>query len=328
MATSIYEPFVGLTYDGVHSSELGLYRVSDGSRYNEDLLPSFSDKTIERTGADGMYFFGSNYQQKNWTIEFAFDHITKEQLLKIKELFGAGAKKPKQLIFDEDREYNSISVENTIELIHNHNLDETVGKNATTEEPPLMQRYYLAKIAQPPQLKTLCFDELDNEGNIIDIYKGELTVEFTSYTPFAYAPITEEVPDNNEILYKNLGNVRVSPQFYFTTNAKEGFSFKLYSSEEANIATEGSSTTVNIYPNALIAENIILNDNENGIIVDCEVGIIYGAVNGVKTTNIYNSYITSGHFFDLPLSVGSDDKIIIQCTNLTCDKMIFQEKYY
>ena len=326
MATRIYEPFVGLTYDGVHSSELGLYRVSDGSRYNEDLLPSFSDKTTERTGADGMYFFGSNYQQKNWTIEFAFDHITKEQLLEIKKLFGAGAKKPKQLIFDEDREYNSIEVEDTIELIHNHNLGE-ISEDITTEEPP-MQRYYLAKVAQPPQLKTLCFDELDDEGNIVDIYKGELTVEFTSYTPFAYAPITEKVPDNNEILYKNLGSIRVSPQFYFKTNVKEGISFKLYSSEEANIPTEGSSTTVYIYPNALIAENITLADGEDGLIVDCEVGIIYGAINGVKTTNIYNSYITSGHFFDLPLSVGSDDKITIQCTNLTCDKMIFQEKYY
>lgn len=320
MATPIYEPFVGLTYDGVHSSELGLYRVSDGSRYNEDLLPSFSDKTTERTGADGMYFFGSNYQQKNWTIEFAFDHITKEQLLKIKKLFGAGAKKPKQLIFDEDREYNSIGIEDTIELIHNHNLGE-ISEEITTEEPA-MQRYYLAKVAQPPQLKTLCFDELDNEGNIVDIYKGELTVEFTSYTPFAYAPITELDGASGEISYKNLGNVRVSPQFYFETNIKEGLSFKLYSLEEAN-------TVAGIYPNALIAKNITLADNENGIIVDCEVGIIYGAINGVKTTNIYNSYITSGHFFDLPLSVGGDSDIItIECTNLTCNKMIFQEKYY
>ena len=317
MAARIYEPFVGLTYDGVHSSELGLYRVSDGSRYNEDLLPSFSDKTTERTGADGMYFFGSNYQQKNWTIEFAFDHITKAQLLEIKKLFGAGAKKPKQLIFDEDREYNSIDTEDTIELIHNHNLGETVSKDITTEEPP-MQRYYLAKVAQPPQLKTLCFDELDNEGNIVDIYKGELTVEFTSYTPFAYAPITEEAPKNNKISYKNLGSVRVSPQFYFSTeitNEEQGLSFKLYSSENAN---------------ALIVENITLEDtSEDGIIVDCEIGIIYGAISGMKTTNIYNSYITAGYFFDLPLSIGSDDDIItIECTNLTCKTMAFQEKYY
>lgn len=324
MATPIYEPFVGLTYDGVHSSTLGLYRVSDGSRYNEDLLPSFSDKTTERTGADGMYFFGSNYQQKNWTIEFAFDHITKEQLLEIKKLFGAGAKKPKQLIFDEDREYNSVDVEDTIELIHNHSLGETVSENTTTEEPP-MQRYYLAKVAQPPQLKTLCFDELDNKGNIVDIYKGELTVEFTSYTPFAYAPETIKTLNeiSGKIPYKNLGSVRISPQFYFRSNdVREESFFTLYSSEEAN-------TNAGIYPNALIAENINLIGGDNGIIVDCEVGIIYGAINGVKTTNIYNSYITSGHFFDLPLSIGSDDdKISISCANLTCEKMTFQEKYY
>jgi hypothetical protein len=31
--------FIGFTLGNIHSSELGLVRVSDGSRYNEDLLP-------------------------------------------------------------------------------------------------------------------------------------------------------------------------------------------------------------------------------------------------------------------------------------------------
>jgi hypothetical protein len=36
---SIKGDFIGFTLGNVHSSELGLVRVSDGSRYNEDLLP-------------------------------------------------------------------------------------------------------------------------------------------------------------------------------------------------------------------------------------------------------------------------------------------------
>jgi len=32
--------FLGFTFNGVHSSELGLTRVSDGSRYNENLYPT------------------------------------------------------------------------------------------------------------------------------------------------------------------------------------------------------------------------------------------------------------------------------------------------
>jgi hypothetical protein len=36
---SIKGDFIGFTFGGIHSSKLGLVRVSDGSRYNEDLLP-------------------------------------------------------------------------------------------------------------------------------------------------------------------------------------------------------------------------------------------------------------------------------------------------
>ncbi|MCI6366906.1 MAG: hypothetical protein MR911_10500 [Spirochaetia bacterium] len=32
--------FVGFRFGGIHSSDLGIKHVSDGSRYNEDLLPS------------------------------------------------------------------------------------------------------------------------------------------------------------------------------------------------------------------------------------------------------------------------------------------------
>jgi hypothetical protein len=31
--------YIGFTFNGVHSSELGLVRVSNGSRYETDLLP-------------------------------------------------------------------------------------------------------------------------------------------------------------------------------------------------------------------------------------------------------------------------------------------------
>jgi hypothetical protein len=38
-ARCIKGDFIGFTLGDIHSSELGLMRVSDGSRYNEDLLP-------------------------------------------------------------------------------------------------------------------------------------------------------------------------------------------------------------------------------------------------------------------------------------------------
>ena len=39
--------FVGFTYNNVHSSSLGIVRTSDGSRFNENLLPTIQDKTVQ-----------------------------------------------------------------------------------------------------------------------------------------------------------------------------------------------------------------------------------------------------------------------------------------
>jgi hypothetical protein len=40
------EDFVGFTFDGIHSSDLKLFRVNNGSgRYQMDTVPTFSDKT-------------------------------------------------------------------------------------------------------------------------------------------------------------------------------------------------------------------------------------------------------------------------------------------
>jgi hypothetical protein len=56
--------FVGFTYNGVHSSDLGIVRVSEGSRFNENLLPTIQDKTVQVQGGDGTYYFGSYYTQR------------------------------------------------------------------------------------------------------------------------------------------------------------------------------------------------------------------------------------------------------------------------
>jgi hypothetical protein len=71
-----YEDYVGFTYNNVHSSALGIVRVSDGSRFNENLLPTMQDKTVQVPGADGMYYFGSYYTQRQFNVSFAFDGLT------------------------------------------------------------------------------------------------------------------------------------------------------------------------------------------------------------------------------------------------------------
>ena len=91
--------YIGFTFNNIHSSELGIVRVSDGSRFNENLLPTIQDKTVAVPGGDGTYFFGSFYTQRNFNVSFAFDSLTEEQFSKLKRWLGD--KKIHELIFDE-----------------------------------------------------------------------------------------------------------------------------------------------------------------------------------------------------------------------------------
>ena len=48
-----YEPFIGFTYNGIHSSELKIYRVSSSDRYDENITATMTDKVVDVPGGDG-----------------------------------------------------------------------------------------------------------------------------------------------------------------------------------------------------------------------------------------------------------------------------------
>jgi hypothetical protein len=48
------QDFVGFSYGQWHCIRNGhIYRTSDGSRYNKNLIPALTDKTADIPGADG-----------------------------------------------------------------------------------------------------------------------------------------------------------------------------------------------------------------------------------------------------------------------------------
>lgn len=163
--------FIGFTFNGIHSSELGLIRVSGGSRYDENLLPTIQDKTVQVPGADGTYYYWSYFTQRPINISVAFDDLSEEQFHRIRTVFGD--KKIHDLIFDETP-----------------------------------YKVYRVKTTGTPNLKYVCFDkepdELDRDYNrekIIKskqdlygigarspygrVYKGEGQLNFVCYSPFA-----------------------------------------------------------------------------------------------------------------------------------------------
>lgn len=135
--------FLGFTINGIHSSTLGIVRTSDSDRYNEELVPVFSDRTTTVPGFDGTYYFGTDYTQRKFTIKFAFDHLTDKQIRRLKQIFSN--KEPQDLIFDE-----------------------------------VPYKIYSVKVDGQPQISYLGFDE-----DLERIYKGDGTVNFISYLPFA-----------------------------------------------------------------------------------------------------------------------------------------------
>ena len=176
--------FTGFSFDNVHSSEMGIIRVSEGSNYEEQLLPEFEDLTTDVSGIDGQYYFGSQYKPKNIKISIAFDSMTEIQLRRLRRWLSVRKLCP--LIFDE-RPY----------------------------------KQYMAKIDSVPELSYVCFDERrkyagaeqegirvisrengeitreritpwvydrDEDGFVYErIYKGTGSIEFICYSPFAKA---------------------------------------------------------------------------------------------------------------------------------------------
>lgn len=148
---SLKGDFLGFTIGNIHSSALGIVRVSDSDRYNEDLTPTFTDKTAVVSGLDETYYFGADYTQKTFTIKFAFDHLLDSQLRQLKQIFSK--KEPQDLIFDE-----------------------------------VPYKIYSVKCSGIPRLNYLCFDEdytIDNITKTRRVYKGDGTVNFVAYFPFA-----------------------------------------------------------------------------------------------------------------------------------------------
>lgn len=151
--------FIGFTYGGKHSiDDFGIYRTSDGNRYNDNLIPPLTDKTADIPSGDGQYYFSTFYKPRQFSIPIAFDGLRETQYQEVRKWLNG--KEIKELVFDE-RPY----------------------------------KVYSAKVTGTPQLKTICFDEGGER-----VYKGEGTIQFTCYYPFAHTPnLTKSGGDGRSI---------------------------------------------------------------------------------------------------------------------------------
>lgn len=162
MADHVKNPFVDFKFGANYASDFHLLRTSASSRYNDNLIPTLTDKTAEVPGGDGMYFFSTQHKQRQFTVNVAFDNVTESDLSNIRQWLNG--KEIKDLIFDER---------------------DTVA--------------YKAKVTGTPAFKYIAFDEAETKGTSSNThptrkvddsntkiirYKGEGTITFTCFYPY------------------------------------------------------------------------------------------------------------------------------------------------
>lgn len=278
--------FIGFTFNGVHSSDMGIIRTSDGSRFNENLLPASTDKTVQIPGGDGTYYFGSNYTQRQIPISIATDELTETQFRQLKQWLGDKQIHP--LVFDE-----------------------------------APYKTYMVKTSSIPTLKFICFDNItknNGEMTVNRVYKGEGSLQFIAYFPFARCTkkYLSEYTDSNKEEWASASGLLTTQGDYDGT----GSEINLYNPGDietdffAYYARTSLKRLTKIYINSNIL-NFDFSNNDNVIDtyirINSKANLIEGCDENFKPTGtLYNKFITSGDFFKIPtgenqlLSVGAN----------------------
>ena len=316
MAIALKGDFIGFSFNEHRSESLGIVRVSDGSRYNEDLVPTAQDKTVQVPGGDGFYYFGSDYTQKPFTIPIAFDGLTEKQFRELQQVFGT--KELGKLVFDE-RPY----------------------------------KYYMVKSSKP-QLKYICFGK-DGER----IYKGEGTLSFTAYYPFAKSifkflekEIEKETGKEVYVLRKTYPNIEEWAEasgmkaqgtldkvptnednepipgdilVYNAGDLETDFILKFNGAPGDAVNIELSQQNVGNKKAFLNLKKFGLKNTDTGFQINTKTNLIEGFNAEGLTGTLYNENITQGDFFKIP---PREKGYQISVTGATPIEIVYDYIYY
>ena len=314
MAIALKGDFIGFSFNEHRSESLGIVRVSDGSRYNEDLVPTTQDKTVQVPGGDGFYYFGSDYTQRQFSINIAFDGLTEKQFRELQQVFGT--KELGKLVFDE-RPY----------------------------------KYYMVKSSKP-QLKYICFGK-DGER----IYKGEGTLTFTAYYPFAKSvfkflekEIEKETGKEVYVLRKTYSNIEewaeassmkaqgaldkvpksptegVYPiSVYNAGDLEADFILKFNGAPSNTINIALGQQDVGDKKAVLNLKSFSLKNTDTGFKINNKTNLIEGFNAEGITGTLYNENITQGDFFKIP---PREEGYQISVTGATPIEIMYDYIYY
>ena len=289
------QDFTGFRYNGIHSSDLNIVRVSDGSRYSETTTPAFQDKTAQMAGSDGTLYWESFYTNRTWSISIAFDSLTELQMRTLRQTFNT--KQMGELVFDE-----------------------------------LPFKAYTAKVQSAPQLKYICFEEdgarvYKGEGTIqlisyspyarsiykfLDQFDG---TEYDNKSEWAVGSGMKTTQGNydgtgKQINLYNAGDVSTDWIAYYTVNAA-GCALTSIQLNSGNDGYMGFST---------ISRQ---NSKDVYIRINSRTNLIEGCDSSkTPTGSLYNQFLTTGDFFKIPL--GGSTFV----SNTGCSEIKYDYLYY
>lgn len=307
--------FMGFTFNNVHSSTLGITRISNGSRYIEDLLPAYQDKIVEVQGADETFYFGSRYKQKVFNINFIFDNLSESQIRYMKQLFS-------------DKQ------------VHELWFDETPYKA------------YMVKVTGNPQLKYVCFNIDEGPFQYRRVYKGEGTISFIAFYPFAYSRF--KYLDDFDVSFGNFNewasssNLKIKNKY--DSVFEIGYDFDIDYHQRGILLWNAGDIESNFKLNISFGTSSYISEggvklegigeiafktiprlgSDDGIEINTRLKLIQGYKiqkgKKVLTSNIYNSFIKEGDFFKIPLG---DSLIIINgLLNEKAEKVEIEYKHW
>ena len=96
----MYDDFTGFSFNGQHSSQFGLLRVSDGDRYRDSLVLPHSDEAADIPGGPGKHYWGETLKARDFNVKIAYDNVTEVDKRRIKRWLHPDDKLH-ELIFDE-----------------------------------------------------------------------------------------------------------------------------------------------------------------------------------------------------------------------------------
>lgn len=295
----VKEDFIGFSFNGHHSSDLSIKRVSDGSRYNNNLTPTFQDKTLQIPGGDGTYFFDTFDTMMPLPVSVAFDELTEIGFRTLREVFNSKAQG--WLIFDET---------------------------------PYKQ--YYVKIQNVPQFKFICFDT--PSGERVYKGEGTLQfVAYEPYA-HSVSKYLNQFSDTNKSQWAASSRMKASQGSYdgmqttsvLLYNAGDlDTNLKIYVTNDATVATTLTLTRSDgVTLSSLKLSPFTRQSGDKGVCINSKTHLIEGHGNSlVLTQNLYNQYLIAGDFFKLPAST-YDYTLTISGGTGVIEKVEYEYLYY